>query len=201
MVKIIDRDGKEIGDNNHLNGITNVNNVRKVFEGYIKNRDKILEQENLIVNSDQNRPWDIISEACRGVISNNYRVITSEEHLVKPFIFKYKQIGKKTKLYPLGSYYINHLKASLAKTVLANEEIDIDIRVKRAAYILYDYYFHKKDNIKEISFCVRSDIKNIIIYIIDNACNDTYRHIDTVEIVEGLRRKLDAEDLLASVAL
>jgi len=199
MVKILDSDGREIGDNNHLNGITNINNVRRVFEDYLGDRDKILQQEDYIINSRDIYPFKELGEASKGVVSESYRVITSS-YLVKPFIFKYKKIGKKTKLYPLGSYYIKHLISSLGKTVLASEDIEIDIRSKRVAYILYDYYFHKKDNIKEISFSVRSDIKDIIAYIIDKACNDIYRHIDTVEIVEGLRKKLDAEELLASAA-
>jgi hypothetical protein len=186
-----------IGCNTHLNDINNITNVRNVFETiYIPKRNKIFEQEQKIISRAE-YPFDKIHDGCKGVISNSYRTIIST-HLIKPFIFKYHKKGKEIKLAPAYSYHIVGLIRSLSKTIMADESIEIYERAKRTAYILYDYWFHTKENIKDISFSVRTDLKNIISYIIESSYNDTYKHLDTTAMVEALRLKLNAEELLAS---
>jgi len=196
-IDITNLNGNVIGTNKPLNGIAEVSNVRSIFTQYCQQRSAILDQEACLCNTPSPWPYSILATSCRGILSNSYRVIESE-FLLKPFIFKYKQVGKKTKLLPLDSYYVGHLVRSLAKTVMAEESIEIFVRAKRTAYILYDYWFHKKEYINDISFNVRTDLKNIISYIIDVSYKEEYKHLDTTSMVEALRLKLDAEELLAS---
>lgn len=196
-VDILDQNGNVIGRNDPLNGIAEVSNVRKTFTEYCKVRQAILDQEAAVIASQSPYPYDLLHDACTGVQSSYYRVIDSP-HLMKPFIFKYK--NAKSGVKPLQYYDKDghHLKYSLARSVMAEETIEIFTRAKRVAYILYDYWFHQRDKISEISFCVRTEIQNLISYIIDKSCTPTYRTMDTTSMVEALRLKLDAEELLAS---
>lgn len=198
MSEIVDNEGIVIGKNTPLNGIAEINNVRKTFENYCKHRQSILVQETAMVDCQSQYPFYILHNACRGVQSSTYRVIESQ-YLIKPFIFKYK--NSKSGVKPLHDYKKDgyHLKYSLARSIMSEESIDVTTRSKRVAYILYDFWFHHKEKISEISFCVRTDIQDLISYIINKSYTSTYRHLNTVSMVEALRLKLDAEELLASI--
>lgn len=201
-VDIRDVNGQIIAQNTPLNGIAEVSNVRKTFEMYCKKRDQILTQEFSICNSGPGYPFKYLTDGCTGVLSGAFRVIQSDL-LIKPFIFKYKNAKKGIE--PLSSFYASRLKYSLAKNIMAEESIDLFTRAKRAAYIAYDYWYHKKVSIREISFCVRTELQNLISYIIDVSDKSPgrngkdYRELNTMEMVEALRLKLDAEELLASI--
>ena len=198
LVPILDKTGNRVGDNVPLNQIEfsgRTGEIRSIYANLMGTKDQILEDEEKILNSNE-YPYEDIRNGCLGVISNSYRCVISE-CLRKPFIFKYKQRTKtKTKLEVLSNYYVSHLKRSISKTVMGDTTKNPLLRGITATHILYDYWFYKKDTIREVTLNVIVDLRSIISYIIDNSCNDYYRNLDTSAMVMSLRSRLNSQELL-----
>lgn len=198
LVPILDKTGNKVGDNVPLNQIEfsgRTGEIRSIYANLMKDKEQILEIEEKVLNSND-YPYEDIRNGCTGVVSNSYRCIISE-CLRKPFIFKYKQRTKtKAKLEVLSDYYVSHLKRSISKTVMGDSVRSPLLRGVASTYILYDYWFYKKDTIREVTLNVIVDLRSIISYIIDNSCNDYYRNLDTSSMVSALRACLNSQELL-----
>lgn len=197
-VPIFGKDNIELGVNVPLVQITidgQLAEIRSSFAQAISIKGDILKEEALIMEGAAS-PFKELKEGCTGVVSNQYRCLLSE-HLKKPFIFKYKQYTKnKTKFEALTKYTVNHLRRSIAKTVMGAERVDPFFRAIIATYVLYDYWFHSKNTIREVAHNVIVDLRALISYVIDNSCNEFYRGLDTNAIVSALRTCLNNQELM-----
>lgn len=197
-VPILGNDNVKLGENVPLVQLTingRLTEIRSSFAQAMGIKDEILKEEEMLMEGNK-FPFKELREGCTGVVSNQYRCLISN-HLKKPFIFKYKQYTKnKTKFEAINKYTVNHLRRSLAKTVMGDETRDPLFRAIIATYVLYDYWFHSKKTIREVTHNVIVDIRTLISYIIDNSCNEFYRELETNAMVSALRVCLNNQELV-----
>lgn len=173
--------------------LDNFRSIRNSFKNYLVDKDVILIRFlNIVTPADS---IDIgLNELCKATIDNGYRVlITENKEIIKmPFLFKYKNRG----LNPLFKYFSKHVKSSVIKSVLLDGDGDIDRRINRTIYILYHYWFFKKNTIQDITHNVCIDIESIISAFIDEGFTTYKDYTITNAVVDKLREKLMSEKLL-----
>ena len=179
-----------IAINTSINNLENPRIARTIFKNQIINSKTIKETYDGIT-SGSNEFYSGLNLLCKQTTDNNYRIILSEDFLI-PFVFKFK--GKVIK--SLYQYEDIHIRSSIIRSVLLDGDGNLDARINRAVYILYNYWFFHKDNIKNITLNVCIDIENIISIIIDKGLTLYRDYVITNDIVEKLREKLLNEKLL-----
>ncbi len=154
------------------------------FNTLLKRRQDILSNfDRLVLEQDK---------LLKSVESNFYRVLTLDD---LPLIFKYKNAS----INPLYKYISKHLMSSIIKRILLDGPGETKQRINRAVYILYYYWFSRKDKIKDIIHNVCIDIENIIGILINNGLTTYKDYTVSGELVEELRNKLRIEKLMEAV--
>ena len=176
--------------NTSINCLSNPRLARSIFKDKLKDVDNIKIWYESIITIDDS-PFKELNLLCRQTIDEGYRILTSEV-LPIPFIFKFK--GKFVK--PLNTYEMRHIQSSVIKSILLDGDGDFDIRINRAIYVLYNYWFFHKKDIESITHNVCIDIENIISILIDKGFTTYRKYIITNELVEKLREKLMSEKLM-----
>jgi hypothetical protein len=176
--------------NTSINNLANPRLARSTFKSQVENSAIIKELYDGIVNGES-EDYKTLNLLCKQTVDNGYRIILSDL-LPIPFVFKFK--GKSIK--SLYEYEDVHIQSSIIKTLLLDGDGDLDSRVNRAIYILYNYWFFHKNNISDITLNVCVDIENIISIIIDKSLTIYREYTITGEIVDKLREKLVNEKLL-----
>ena len=173
--------------------LNNFKSIRNIFKNYLPIKDIILIRFlNIVIPIDS---IDVgLNTLCKMTVDNGYRaLITDNKEIIKmPFIFKFKGKG----LNPLFKYAPKHIKSSSIKSILLDGEGDIDRRINRMLYVLYHFWFFRKDTIQDITHNVCIDIESIITALIDDGFTVYKEYIITNDLVEKLRDKLTTEKLL-----
>lgn len=135
------------------------------------------------IETNLNNKQDIINSIKQ--YKDSLYVINSDESLYYIFdskiIFKYK----KNKYKLLQDYYTKHLYSSLIK-LLIDKNHSIDKKINVIIFLLYNYWFYKKDNMMDISHNVCVSIESLIYVLIDKGLT-LYKDFDTGTIVKKLR--------------
>jgi hypothetical protein len=175
--------------NTSINNLVNPRLARATFKSQLSNLEAIKEAYDGIVNGTT-EDYRSLNLLCKQTVDNGYRIILTDL-LPIPFVFKFK--GKTIK--SLYEYEDVHIQSSMIRLLLDGDG-DLDSRINRMVYILYNYWFFHKNNIKDITMNVCVDIENIISIIIDKSLTLYREFTITGEIVDKLREKLLNEKLL-----
>jgi hypothetical protein len=176
-----------------LDELENPKSIRNTFRNHLSIREESLNRFNQIVNPS-NQIDNELHQICKATFDNGYRILTTEnKELIKiPFLFKFK--SKEIK--PLHSYNAKHIRSSIIKSILLDGLGEMDIRLNRALYVLYYYWFCNKNTIQSISLNVCVDLENIISTLIDKGFTLYKEYTITNDLVNSLRDKLVREKLL-----
>lgn len=178
--------------NTTINNLSNPRSTRSYFKSKIQEVESIKSwYTGIALGVDE--PFRSMNILCRQTIDNGYRIIISDS-LPIPYVFKYK--GKTIK--SLHEYGTVHIQSSMIRSILLDGDGDLESRINRMTYILYNYWMLHKTTIQEVTFNVCVDIESIISTIIDKGLTLYREYTITGEIVDKLREKLLNEKLLNS---
>lgn len=176
--------------NTSINNLVNPRSARGYFKTQVPNIESIKAWYTGIAKGEE-EPFRSLNLLCRQTIDNGYRIIISDS-LPIPYVFKYK--GETIK--SLHEYRTVHIQSSLIRSVLLDGDGQIDARINRIIYILYNYWLLHKDSITEITFNVCVDIECIISTLIDKGFTLYRDYTITGPLVDRLRDKLINEKLI-----
>ena len=176
--------------NTSINSLVNPKLARSIFKEQLPNIEAIRSWYDGICRG-QDGEYREMNLLCTQTIDNGYRIILAD-NLPIPFVFKYKGQFIKS----LDKYEDKHIQFSVIKTVLLDGDGDIESRINRAIYILYNYWFFHKQSINDITHNVCVDLENIIANLINKGLSTYREYIITNDLVEAIRDKLASERLM-----
>jgi hypothetical protein len=169
------------------------NSMRSYFKEELKyKKDTISQTESII--SPKTPEYIALNNACKMSIGNSLRVLVVDEKdkLRIPLILKY---NIKNKLTLFKDYTSRHMISSILKNCIMDSKGSLSEGMLRGMYLMYYYWFFRKDSIKEITSNVCVDMENMISLVMDKA-QTLYRSYDTVSVVYKLREKLSSEKVI-----
>ena len=162
--------------------VKNITPIKNHFEKLKDTRDDILKIDSSLVRH-------IYSNAqLYDSLNKNYQLLVVPD-VIYPILFK-----SNGEIQPIVNYESRHLRNSVVKSLLVQENVTMLIKMNNLTYVLYYYSFFKCPNPIDISLNVITDMENIIRMIIDKDLT-LYRNVNTRELLYCLDWKLREEKM------